>query len=343
MLLTPLFTSDCLEWILQQLSKAVISAIKSTHPQCELILHVLCDLTKLKNQLSSLTRMAYEWCSVICENYQSFKDWESLLLLSLEIGFRHLDPEHPLILVRLAHTDYHQRLVDVVFESKDREAIADLLCAWTLRGDPQDRPNASLALCARHLVGLNFSVPFSPRLRKLVIQSIEAISYKGFKEVEAESFVKLLNCLNVSVEDMEDEYKWMLLLLHGIQSPEGAQHLSYQSWRLLVECTILESWRLEHIDYRPDITLFLERAQEWDRLECWMGVVWMVWPPKANELEKKRELRCVMVSLFQQQPSAAQGLNQWMEQWSHGCTKEILESFQPIFEQACEIAQGSLL
>ena len=280
---------------------------------------------------------------MICENHQSLKDWENLLLLSLEIGFRHLNPEHLWISAKLTHTEHHQKLVDVVFRSRDREAIADLLHAWTLREGPHDRLDALLSMCARHLVGFDCLVPFSPRLHKLVIRTIEAIGYQGFEEVGAESFVGLLNHLNVSVEDMEYEYKWILLLLDTIQYSEGAQHLSHQSWKFLVEYTILEWWRLGHISYRSHITLSLEKAQEWDRLECWMGVVWMAWPPEADDSATIEELEHVMISLFKQQPNAAQKLEQWMKQWSQECNEEIPETFYQVYKQAYEAVQWNAL
>jgi len=280
---------------------------------------------------------------VICENHQSFRDWESLLILSLEVGFRHLNPEDPLIMAKLTHTEHHKKLVDVVFKSKDRETIADLLHAWTMRENPHDRPDTSLDMCARHLVSLGCQVSFSSRLRRLVIQSIEAIGYQGFEKVGAEGFVGLLNHLNIGVEDMEYRYKWILLFLDTIQSSKGAQHLSHQSWKFLVESTISEWWRLEHINYNPHVMSSLEKAQEWDRLECWVGVVWMTWPPDASDLETIGELKRVMVSLFQQQPNAVQKLEQWMKQWSSGCSEEIPETFQQICKQACEAVQGNTL
>ena len=80
-----------MEIILRQLSKAIRSAIDGTEAQRGLIPHVLRDLSGLETRPVCLTQIAYDWCSVICDNHQRLGDWEDLLLASLEIGFRHLD------------------------------------------------------------------------------------------------------------------------------------------------------------------------------------------------------------------------------------------------------------
>ena len=106
-LLIPFFISDCLEWILCQLSKMIVSTINTAHPQHGFILHVLRDLIRLESQPECLAEMAYKWCSAICE-HQSFEDWESLLLDYLEFGFRHLDLRSRWVVgLCLTHTEHH--------------------------------------------------------------------------------------------------------------------------------------------------------------------------------------------------------------------------------------------
>ena len=119
--------------------------------------------------------MAYEWCSVVCKNYSSFWYGEDLLLLSLQIGFRHLNPEGHQIRAQLIHTEHHQEMAANVFGSRDQEAIADLLYAWTSSSGSHG-PYPSLSICAKYLVGLY--QPLSPRLRKLIIHTIEFIGYQ---------------------------------------------------------------------------------------------------------------------------------------------------------------------
>jgi hypothetical protein len=103
----------------------------------------------------------------------------------------------------LTHTEHHRGLVDVVFQSQESEVIADLLHAWTTESMSHDPAYTLLGFCAEHLVGLHDLVPFSPRLRRLVIRSVELIGYKGFEGVGVERFIGLLNHLHVTVEDMD--------------------------------------------------------------------------------------------------------------------------------------------
>ena len=350
--LTLLFTSDRLEQILHQLSRAIVSALKTAHPQSGLIPHVLLYLTKLETRSRRLTEMAYEWCSLIYENRQSRKDWESLILYSLEIGFRHFDPQDLWIRAELTHTEHHREFVEVVFKQKESEAIADLLQAWTIRGivdDNQagmlgtvgnDQVDALLGICAGHLVGLHSLAPLSPRLRRLVIRSIQLIGYKGFEEVGVGRFIDLLNHLHVDFKDVD--FGWMLILLDTIKSLEGARDLSIQSWELLVELPIAFPFWLPTLSekiprHTPQVMASLLETREWDKLECWMGVVWMVWSPETDATTE--DVEHAMVSLFRQRPGAVQKLTQWMERWSKSSGNEVPEAFERICKQLHGIAQ----
>jgi len=280
--------------------------------------------------------MVYEWCSVICENRQSCEYWEQLVLCSLEIGFRHLT-QYRWISVTLTHTEHHRELVDVVFKSEDNEAIADLLQAWTAKDilDDNDPLYTLLGTCVDHLVGLQNVVPFTPRLRQLVIRSVELIGYEGFKEGGAERFIGLLDHLHVGVDDVHGCYKWISILLDVIQSPEGARRLSIQHWGLLVELTISVWWRYGHSVYSPQVTKTLLEAQEWDRLECWIGIVWIEWPPQADAMEE--DLEHAMVALFRQRPDAVQQITQQItrriERWGELHGEEVPVAFKRICEQ----------
>jgi hypothetical protein len=205
---------------------------------------MLHELARLEIHPARLTEMAYEWCSVICENHEIFKDWESLLLVCLEIGFRHSDFQRQSTEARIDSSEHHRGLVDVVFKSQESEVIADLLQAWTMGGRYGELGRALLGSCAGHLVGLHNFVPFSPRLRRLVIRSVELIGYKGFEGVGVERLIGLLDHLHVAVEDMDEKGNWVKLLSDTVQSPEGTQHLSYWYWDSLVELTASEPWWL---------------------------------------------------------------------------------------------------
>ena len=287
--------------------------------------------------------MAYEWCSVMCENLRFFKDRESLLLLPLEIGFRHLDTD-----TRgrrtdflLTHTEHHRGLVDVVFGSNDGEAIADLLHAWTAEQQYYFRTHALLDICTEHLVDLHHRVSFSPRLRRLVIHSVEVLNYNGFEEVGMGRFVGLLNHLHVTFKDTKNPLRWTMLLLDTLRSSEAIQHLSLYYWELLVELTILIPPSRNQLSYNPQITISLTEAQEWDKLECWIKticIVWLSWDVRTMEEDLER----AMLMLFRKRPGAFQGLKTWVERWGGGWYNDVPEIFKRIRNQASEAAQQDL-
>jgi len=296
---------------------------------------MLGELIELENRSERLTRITYEWCSVICKNRDSLEDSERLLPICLEIGFRHLDFRSLSAKTSITHTEHHRGLVDVVFKTQETEVIADLLLAWTTRNIPQELGDKWLSSCAGHLVGLHNLVPFSPRLRRLVIRSVELIGYGGFEGVGVERFVELLNHLHVTVEDMDYTHSWAGLLLDTIQSSEGARHLSHSYWGFLVELKVSKSWLRLDPARSLQIIKSLTEAKEWNKLECWIGIVWMLGAGGMTEEDLERS----MVLLFRQLPSALQKLEQWMEQWSQETGEEIPESFKGICKQAHEAEQ----
>jgi len=274
----------------------------------------------------------------MCENHQRLLYLEKSLLVSLEIGFQPPDSwgwSEP------RHTEHHQKLIDVVFKSRQNEAIADLLCAWAAV-DRSGRPeHGLLGSCVGHLVNLHSLVPFSPRLRRLVIHSVKIIGYKGFEGVAVGRFIELLNHLHVTAEDIDerDRERVALLILDTLQNSEGSQHLFHWYWELLVELIISMKWPLRWKFDRtcnPHVTRLLIEAQEWSKLECWVEIVSMLWPSEADGMEEE-DPDGWMLLLFRQRPGAAQRLNQWMERCSqkmdpeHG--KYMLESFQQICRQ----------
>ena len=324
--------------VLDQLSEAVLSSIDGTDAQREFIPYALDDLIKLEARPWSLTQMTYKWCSMICENRESFEDWGRLVLVCLEIGFRHLDSTPWYIGFHLTHTEHHRALVDVVFESRESEVIVDLLHAWTTGCIYSEHPDELLSSCAGHLVGLHHLVPFSLRLRRLVIRSVEHIGYKGFEGVGVERFIELLNHLHVTVKDMDSGARWADILLETFQTPKGAQRLSDQYLELLVELTISISWNWRHPQaYSPQITKFLVEAQEWSKLEYWIGIVWMTWPSRTGG-ETEEGLDDSTLLLFRQRPEAVQKLEQWMER-RYKTYGNIPEPFKQICKQAHEAAQ----
>jgi len=323
-----------MERILRQSSKVIRSATIGTGAQSEFIPHVLRDLVDLETRPVCLTEVAYDWCSVIYGNRQNLEDWKGLLLTSLQIGFRHLDPRDQDTVPTLVYTGYHLEMADIVFQSQNGDAIADLLHSWTIGYSLHVPPDT----CAERLVRLHNLVPFSSRLRGLVIRSVELAGYEGFKGVGIERLVELLNHLHVAVEDMVWPYPWVRILMGILKTSEGTQLLSHWYWELLVELAISRPWLLDEVTYHPQITAFLSEAQEWSKLECWIGTVGFSWPPEAGGITEE-DLSCSMLLLFRQRPGAFQKFEQWMERRSQIPGRDTPESFQRIFKQAQEAAQ----
>jgi len=321
-----------MEKILHRLSGVVRSAICGTEAQRGSIPHVLHDLIELETRPKCLTEIAYDWCSVICENRRTLWDWEGLLLTCLEIGFRHLDIQAIRTAPTLTHTEHHPEMVDVVFGSQNSEAIADLLHTWTIGYSLQVPPET----CTERLIYLHSLMPFSPRLRQLIIRSIELIGYEGFEGVEVGRLIELLDHLHVTVEDTVDNNEWLWLLLEALQTFEGIQRLSHWYWELLVELALLWSLPLtDDFTYNLQVTTFLTEAQEWSKLECWMGTVCVLWPLDADRITEGD----LILPLLRQRPGAFEKLKQRMEQWSQVRRENIPESFQRMYKQAQEIAQ----
>jgi len=341
-LLTQCFISDYFNQILSQFSQAMISAIDTSHPQCKLLRYALTALCDSENQTAELTRLAYKWCSVVCKNYSNLTDGKNLLLLSLKIGFRHLNHRRTWIDTEIIHTEYHQGMASIVFDSGDQEAIADLLYSWTLSGHSQEQFTL-LNTCVEHLMGIQ-QQPLSPRLEHSIINAINLIGYQPFEVAEVGGFIKLLKNLQVHVKEMAHLYQWSILLLDFIQSSEGIQHLPHLYWGSLLQGATFWSEALTFKPYNPQTIISLEMAKEWQKLECWLGVIWMVWPPEGGKTIEE-DLKHAMLLLSHQQPSAIQKLEGWVEKWNEVWSqKNIPKSFQKICRQVnLEVTQQTVL
>jgi hypothetical protein len=209
----------------------------------------------------------------------------------------------------LTHTEHHRELVEMVFKSNDSEAIADLLCAFTITDEFCPPPYKVLNVCARYIADLPYrpTVHFSPRLREYVIHYIGLMGCRIFQEVGAGEFIGLLNHLYVGVEDVGKELTWGAVLLGVMESPEGVQLLDIQSWELLVELQLSFLWPPEGFTLSPHVMDSLLASQQWDKLECWVGVCWM----SPDYLEGN--LHPGTLSLFCQRLGAIQKLRQWIQ------------------------------
>ena len=344
------------------MSKAVLLAANGNQDQRRCIPHALRDLTRLETRPLRLTEIAYEWCSAIYENRENFEEWESLLLVCLELGFRHLDPQEWCISATLTHSEHHRGLADIVFKSQKSEAIADLLHAWTTEDSHLEHAGDMLDICTGHLIDLHNLGPFSPRLRRLLIRFVEVVGCEGFEDAGAEKLVELLDHLHVTAEEMDRKHKWTSLLFGVIRSSEGTQRLSDWHWESLVEVAVPGPWwpEFEGTD-ALEIAKSLIDSQEWNKLECWIGVMWMSsksgeimedWTVSESAGIAEEDLERLTLLLFRQRPGAAQRLEQWIERWGQEwslweCTPESIEpmltrtreTLQRILTQAREAFQ----
>ena len=292
---------------------------------------MLLELTKWDNRPDSLRAIAYEWCSAICGKYPDLEDGEELLFLSLKIAFRGLDFRRRWTPVRLVHAERHQRMVNIVFDSEDDEVIADFLHAWT-SNSPSHMPHKSLGVCAEHLIGLNRLQSFSPRLRQLVIRSVELINFQQFEQVGVEEFGVLLDNLNVCVCDVDSRSSWWEFLVYVVRSPEGRRFLPHPYWELMVELVVPRSWApSDPRDYEREIMVALEEEEQWDALECWSGFVWITRCPKIETIPE--DVERVTLSLFRQRPGASQRLEQLLQRSGSSHTPRSLECLRQICER----------
>ena len=313
------------------MSGAIVSALETSHPQYELVQGIFYTLTWLENRPSELAAEAYGWCVMIWENHQGYEGWETLLLLSLEVGFRHIRPKNQYI-PNITHAKHHQDFIDTVLRGDNSEAIADIaLASYAI----DDYRGLVASICANHIVDScsGTARPPSLRLHKFLFQVIESNSFGTLEEMGQGRLVELLNHLQICIEDVTCPQIWNALLLGIIQSSEGALRLAIQPWELLAEVATsgvpqgLAAYGIpDSVAYTPDVTASLLGAEEWDKLECWMGVVWMLCPPEPGDIVE--DLERAMTSLFRQRPGAVRKLTRWTERWSKECERDLPETFQ---------------
>ena len=327
--------SVCLERVVSQLSDAITTAIPASHPTHPLLRRILFELSKWDARPNYLRAMTYEWCSVICEEYQSLRDGEELLFLSLEIGFRGLDPRCSWKDARPVHSKHYQCMADIVFNSGDDEVIADLLQAWITHSFFKRSPKL-LKPWAKHLIRLQHVASASQRLRRLAIHSIERLGFHPFKQVGVEVFAVLLDRLGVGVDDVSDANSrngWLGLFLGVVQSPDGRRFLGYPYWELIPELASTLGWfSYFPAGYETQIMVSLEEEREWDTLGCWMGFVWLLRRPKVNAMSEDLERATLL--LLRQQPSVAKKLERWLQRSPIHYTPECLDCLRWICKRA---------
>ena len=314
-----LFNSDRMKEIVERVVRAVDSAAETSN--LEIVWGVLHILNQLEERPRGLEHQAYRWCIMIWRNRDSYKDWKTLLLLSLEVSVRRSYSSGWPFSNPFTGGEIHQGVYETVLESNNNEAVTDLVAASSMF-DESD--GLVLRICADYIVDRHGSIePFSKHLRNFFASSVARTGFDALEKVGKERFVELLNRLHIGIEEargLDSSSVWAAILLQLIRSTE-ARRLDTHSWELLAELggrlgilsplvyvyespgevnpvslVDIEGWE------KLGLATSLMDAEEWDKLECWMSIFWIVWPVEAGNVTK--ELEDVMQALEKQRPGA---------------------------------------
>jgi len=221
-----------------------------------------------------------------------------LLSISLEVGFRTVVSGHNCVTLHLDHTPHHDLVLKAALSSRDDEVIADGLCAWIAGNDVVPAGSRIRYLAKR--VGRD--APFSPRLRRLSIRAIERIGYNELMVSELEK-IRLLNCLDIGVDDMEKKHEWLGLLVNVIYSPAGLENLSIHYWHLLDGLALVLGHSMRFTSRDMELAGLLEEAGRWEELEVWAAIAWSSPWHRLTPREVKSKLKQVTLGLLLQRPS----------------------------------------
>ena len=221
-----------------------------------------------------------------------------LLPAILEIGFRLAGPGHDGLALDLNHTSHHGRVFELAFSSHNDEVIADAVSLWIVGGDPA--PPGSFA--GHFAKRVDRSRPFSPRLRQVIIHAIELINYNALEVLGLEP-IRLLNHLNVDADDMVKEYVWVRLLAGVICLPAGLESLSPHYWCLLDKLSLGTNFYGTPGLRGAELMRSLEEAEDWEKLEVSMVVIWQS-IPSLTPTSLMEDVERVTLKLLSRRPSA---------------------------------------
>jgi hypothetical protein len=215
-----------------------------------------------------------------------------LLPMILEIGFRLAGPGHGGPALRTFHREW---MFKSVFSNKDDESVADAATVWIVGGD-QTPPGSFVCYFAKRMES---SEAFSPRLRQVAIRVIERF-WRSELEASGSEIIRLLNRLDVDVDDMVGKGSWAQLLVNVIRLPAGLESLSSHYWCLLDKLAQAVHRDVRFTPRDAEVMRLLEEAGDWERLEDWTVVVWLS-SPQINPTE---DVTLVTLKLLLQRPSA---------------------------------------
>lgn len=204
--------------------------------------------------------------------------YSCILVIILEIGFRLAVPGRTWSALHLGHAPHCSLIFKTAFSSCDDEVLADAMHVWIADCD-RTPPGSCIKYLAERVE--KDSTPFSPRLRRLCICVIER-TWRGELEVLGLDTVHLLNRLDVGVDDMVEKRGWALLLVKAIRLPTGLERLSSHYWRPLDKLALAANDYTDHTlddvaltSCDVDVMMSLEEAEDWEKLEVWMVIMWL--------------------------------------------------------------------
>jgi hypothetical protein len=300
---------------------------------------LLKDLLAWGNRPTYLIPTAYQWCFVISEKIrehggESTLDFQHLLSHSLAIAFRHIGSSYISPTVQLSHSHHHEWMLDIIFTTENDDLIADAVCVWIV-----DREVTPPGSCTRRLLKLTErGRPFSPRLRCTIVRAVRHI-WKWELEAAELELVYLLNDLEVSVDEMGGAvgaWSWVELLQTALCLPVGRELLSSHYWLLLGNLISMSPEPHSYKGRQTEVMKLLGEAQDWEKLETWMLVVW--WSEAYHGPNQAQDIDRVTLTLFRQRPSAIPRFEYLCERRTQDTP--LLHLHQDLFRWICDQARA---
>jgi len=188
-------------------------------------------------------------------------------------------------------------MFEAAFSSNFDDVVADAVCAWI--ADPDIAPPGSFARYFTKRV--KNKTTFSRRLQRAITRVIGDI-WRRELEVSGLETVRLLNRLEVNMDDVVDKDEWRNLLFSAIRSTTGQESLSSHQWHSLDK--LLSGSRL-YVKPAPrdvEVMKLLEEAEDWERLEVWMMVMWGILGGSMSD--PMQDVQQTSLKLLSHRPSA---------------------------------------
>jgi hypothetical protein len=166
------------------------------------------------------------------------------------------------------------------------------------------------------------------------------IQQRGISELEAAEpeFVCLLNNLEVGVGAVGDAgWGWMRLWTYVLLTPMGQGHLSSHYWLLLGNLISVFPQTLLAEDRQTEVMTSLEKAQDLEKLETWMLVVW--WSMYGSDWAPIQDMERATLTLFRQRPLAIPKFEDLLENHTQSNFSSLFNKYKGILRRVCDEAR----